>query len=112
VVQSAWHFAVGEKWDKSALKELRAGDYAWAPKGSTMVGYCPEGAVVQVAGVSGLFCDIKSGVSWELSDPLVRRIAVIGYASAAPSGRTARSKSTRAIRTGFLRAIVTSRPKC
>ena len=36
---------------KSALKELRAGDYAFAPKGSTMFGYCPNGAIVQVHGV-------------------------------------------------------------
>lgn len=51
VVQGTWYFAVGEKWDRSALKELRAGDYAFAPKGSTMFGYCPEGAIVQVHGV-------------------------------------------------------------
>lgn len=51
VVQGTWYFAVGDKWDKAALKELRVGDYAFAPKGSTMFGYCPEGAIVQVHGV-------------------------------------------------------------
>lgn len=51
IVQGTWYFAVGEKWDKSALQELRAGDYAFAPKGSTMFGYCPDGAIVQVHGV-------------------------------------------------------------
>jgi hypothetical protein len=51
VVQGTWYFAVGEKWDRSALRELRAGDYAFAPKGSTMFGYCPDGAIVQIHGV-------------------------------------------------------------
>ena len=30
---------------------LRAGDYAFAPKGSTMFAYCPDGAIVQVHGI-------------------------------------------------------------
>jgi quercetin dioxygenase-like cupin family protein len=51
VVQGTWYFAVGEKWDKAALKAIHAGDYAFAPKGSTMFGYCPDGAIVQVHGV-------------------------------------------------------------
>jgi quercetin dioxygenase-like cupin family protein len=51
VVQGTWYFAVGDKWDKSLLKELRAGDYAFAPRGSTMFGYCPDGAIVQVHGI-------------------------------------------------------------
>ncbi|HUP60489.1 MAG TPA: cupin domain-containing protein [Thermoanaerobaculia bacterium] len=51
VVQGTWYFAVGEKWDRSALRALHVGDYAFAAKGSTMFGYCPDGAVVQVQGV-------------------------------------------------------------
>jgi len=51
VVQGTWSFAVGTKWDRSALKALHAGDYAFAPKDSTMFGYCPDGAIVQVHGV-------------------------------------------------------------
>lgn len=51
VVQGTWYFAVGPKWDRSALKALHAGDYAFAPKGSTMFGYCPDGAIVQVHGI-------------------------------------------------------------
>jgi quercetin dioxygenase-like cupin family protein len=51
VVQGTWYFAVGDRWDRSALQELRAGAYAFAPKGSTMYGYSPDGAVVQVHGV-------------------------------------------------------------
>ena len=51
VVQGTWYFAVGDKWDRAALKPLRQGDYAFAPKGSTMFAYCPDGAVVQVHGI-------------------------------------------------------------
>jgi len=51
VVQGTWYFAVGDTWDKSALTALHAGDYAYAPKGSTMFGYCPDGAIVQVHGI-------------------------------------------------------------
>jgi quercetin dioxygenase-like cupin family protein len=51
VVQGTWYFAVGDTWDKSALKALHAGDYAYAPKGSTMFGACPDGAIVQVHGI-------------------------------------------------------------
>src|SRR5688500_14608567 len=51
VVQGTWYFAVGTSWDQAALKELRAGDYAFAPKGSTMYGYSPDGAIVQVHGI-------------------------------------------------------------
>lgn len=68
IVQGTWYFAVGEKWDKSALKELRAGDYAFAPKGSTMFGYCPDGAIVQVHGVGPFTIHWHHGVK-TLSDP-------------------------------------------
>ena len=51
VVQGVWYFAVGKTWDRGALKELRPGDYAFAPAGATMFGYCPDGAVVQVHGI-------------------------------------------------------------
>ena len=51
VVEGTWYFAVGEKWDRSTLRPLHVGDYAFAAKGSTMFGYCPDGAVVQVHGV-------------------------------------------------------------
>jgi hypothetical protein len=50
VVQGTWYFAVGETWDRAALRELKAGDYAFARAGSTMFGYCPDGAIVQVQG--------------------------------------------------------------
>jgi quercetin dioxygenase-like cupin family protein len=61
IVQGTWYFAVGETWEKTALKELRAGDYAFAPKGSTMFGYCPDGAVVQVHGIGPFHINWKHG---------------------------------------------------
>lgn len=68
IVQGTWYFAVGEKWDRAALKELRAGDYAFAPKGSTMFGYCPDGAIVQVHGIGPFTIHWRHGVK-TLSDP-------------------------------------------
>jgi len=56
ILQGTWYFAVSDKavsdkWDRAALTPLHAGDYAFAPKGSTMFGYCPDGAIVQVHGI-------------------------------------------------------------
>jgi len=51
VVQGTWYFALGGEYKPEALQELKAGSYAFAPKGSTMFGYSPTGAIVQVHGV-------------------------------------------------------------
>jgi quercetin dioxygenase-like cupin family protein len=51
VVEGTWYFGLGERFDAAALSELRAGSYAFAPKGSWMFGYAPDGATVQVHGV-------------------------------------------------------------
>ena len=51
VVQGTWYFAVGPEFDRTALRKLEAGGYAFAPKGSTMFGFSPDGAIVQVHGV-------------------------------------------------------------
>jgi quercetin dioxygenase-like cupin family protein len=50
VVQGTIYFAVAEKFDRAALKEIKAGGYAFIPKGRTMFGYIPDGAIVQVHG--------------------------------------------------------------
>ena len=68
VVQGTWYFAVGDRWDRSALKALHAGDYAFAPKGSTMFGYCPDGAIVQIHGVGPFVIHWLHGVK-TLTDP-------------------------------------------
>jgi quercetin dioxygenase-like cupin family protein len=51
VVQGTWYFALGEEFKAEALQELKAGTYAFAPKGSSMFGYSRTGAVVQVHGI-------------------------------------------------------------
>jgi quercetin dioxygenase-like cupin family protein len=51
VVQGTWYFGLGDKFDKQSLQELKAGSYAFAPKGSWMFGFSPDGAIVQVHGV-------------------------------------------------------------
>jgi quercetin dioxygenase-like cupin family protein len=51
VLQGTFYFAVGEKFDHAALKEMKAGSYAFIPKGSSMFGYTPNAAIVQVHGV-------------------------------------------------------------
>jgi len=48
VLQGTFYFAVGERYDSTALRELKAGSYAFVPAGATMFGHTPEGAVVQV----------------------------------------------------------------
>jgi len=50
VVQGTIYFAVAEKFDRAAMKEIKAGGYAFIPKGSTMFGHIPDGAIVQVHG--------------------------------------------------------------
>jgi len=51
VVEGTWYFAVGDDYKPEMLQELKAGSYAFAPKGSTMFGYSRTGAIVQVHGV-------------------------------------------------------------
>ena len=62
VVQGTWYFAVGAEWDSTALKALTPGTYAFAPAGSTMFGYSPDGAVVQVHGVGPFHIRWRDGL--------------------------------------------------
>ena len=61
VVQGTWYFALGTEFKQEALQELKAGSYAFAPKGSTMFGYSRDGAIVQVHGVGPFQIHWKSG---------------------------------------------------
>jgi len=61
VLEGTFFFAVSDKFDRSLLKELKAGGYAFAPKGSTMFGASPEGAVVQVHGVGPFHSHWRDG---------------------------------------------------
>lgn len=63
VLQGTFFFAVSEKYDPSLLKELKTGGYAFAPKGSTMFGASPEGAIVQVHGIGPFHIHWRNGFS-------------------------------------------------
>ena len=74
VVQGTLYFGVGETFDRSAMKELKTGGYAFIPKGSTMFGYTPEAAIVQVHGVGPFHIHWRAGTGWRdtlktLDDP-------------------------------------------
>lgn len=51
VVQGTWYFGLGETFNRDRLEELKPGTYAFAPHGTWMFGYSPEGAIVQVHGI-------------------------------------------------------------
>jgi len=68
VVHGTWYFALGEEYKPEALQELKAGSYAFAPKGSSMFGYSPTGAIVQVHGVGPFRIHGRGGLH-TLDDP-------------------------------------------
>lgn len=61
VLEGTFFFAVSDTFDLRLLKELKAGGYAFAPKGSTMFGASPDGAVVQVHGVGPFHIHWRDG---------------------------------------------------
>jgi quercetin dioxygenase-like cupin family protein len=74
VLQGTLYFAVGEKFDRGAMRELKTGSYAFIPKGSTMFGWTPEAAIVQVHGVGPFHIHWRNGAGWRdklktLDDP-------------------------------------------
>lgn len=64
VVQGTVFFAIGDKFDRAQLTEMKTGSYAFIPKGSIMFGYTPEAAVVQVHGIGPFHIDWRSPVGW------------------------------------------------
>jgi quercetin dioxygenase-like cupin family protein len=64
VVQGTLYFGVGDKFDRAALKEMKSGSYAFIPKGSTMFGYTPEAAIVQVHGLGPFHIHWRAGTNW------------------------------------------------
>jgi quercetin dioxygenase-like cupin family protein len=62
VVQGTWYFGFGERWDSTALRALKAGDYAFAPAGATMFGASPDEAVVQVHGTGPFHIHWRDGL--------------------------------------------------
>ena len=63
VLQGTFYFAVSETYDPSLLRELPAGSYAFAPRGSTMFGAAPEAAIVQVHGIGPFHIHWRYGLS-------------------------------------------------
>lgn len=64
VVEGTLYFTVGDRCDRGAMKELKTGAYAFIPKGSTMCGYTPEAAIVQVHGVGPFHIHWRAGNTW------------------------------------------------
>ena len=64
VVQGTLYFGVGDTFDRAAAKEIKAGGYAFIPKGSTMFGFVPDGAVVQVHGTGPFHIHWRAGGRW------------------------------------------------
>lgn len=74
VVQGTLFFGVGEKFDRGAMTEIKAGGYLFIPAGSTMFGYTPDAAIVQVHGVGPFHIHWRAGSTWRdslktLDDP-------------------------------------------
>lgn len=74
VVQGTLYFGIGDTFDRGAMKELKAGSYAFIPKGSTMFGWTPEAAIVQVHGIGPFHIHWRDGTGWRdklktLDDP-------------------------------------------
>ncbi len=64
VLQGTLYFAVSDKYDRTELREMKAGSYAFIPKGKTMFGYTPDAAVVQVHGVGPFHIFWRDGDDW------------------------------------------------
>ena len=64
VVQGTVYFGIGDKFDRAATTEMKAGSYAFIPKGTTMFGYTPEAAIVQVHGIGPFHIHWRDGTSW------------------------------------------------
>ncbi len=51
VLQGTIYIGIGEEFDRTKLKAMTAGSYAFLPKGTTIFGEAPEAATVQLHGV-------------------------------------------------------------
>lgn len=73
VLEGTFFFALSDTFDLTLLQELKAGSYAFAPRGSTMFGASPEGAVVQIHGVGPFHIHWRDGLT-TLDDPQADRV--------------------------------------
>jgi hypothetical protein len=64
VVQGTLFFSVGDECDRKKMQKLETGSYVFIPKGSTMCGYTPEAAIVQVHGVGPFHIHWRARNTW------------------------------------------------
>jgi quercetin dioxygenase-like cupin family protein len=64
VVQGTLYFGIGDKFDRAAMTKLETGSYAFIPKGTTMFGYTPDAAIVQVHGIGPFHIHWRAGTEW------------------------------------------------
>lgn len=64
VVEGSILFGLGDDADPKNARELKAGDYAFIPAGTTMFGYTPNAAIVQVHGVGPFHIHWRAGKEW------------------------------------------------
>jgi hypothetical protein len=62
-VSGTWQFGFGDSFDPARLTTLPTGSYGFAPRGSTMFAYAPEGAVVQVHGIGPFHINWRHGLA-------------------------------------------------
>jgi quercetin dioxygenase-like cupin family protein len=79
VVQGTLFFGIGDKFDKALATEIKAGGYVFIPKGTTMFGFTPDAAIVQVHGVGPFHIHWRAGSKWRetlgtLDDPGAARV--------------------------------------
>jgi hypothetical protein len=86
VVQGTWYFGLGEEFNPKALEELGPGTYAFAPKGSWMFGYSPDGAIVQVYGIGPFQIHWHGGLK-TLDDPDAKATFHFGRGAQVTSSR-------------------------
>jgi quercetin dioxygenase-like cupin family protein len=100
VLQGTFYFAIGPEFRQDALQELKAGSYAFAPKGSTMFAASPDGAIVQVHGIGPFHIHWKAGLR-TLDDPdaakTFRFAKGLNVAAANRSGRIEQGYASGAI---------------
>jgi quercetin dioxygenase-like cupin family protein len=51
VVHGTWYFGIGDRFDSANLHALPEGSFAFAPAGTPMFAYAPDGVIVQVHGI-------------------------------------------------------------
>jgi len=51
VVKGTWYMGMGEKFDRSALREMNVGDYALVPKHTRHFAWSKTGTIIQVHGI-------------------------------------------------------------